>query len=76
MLKAIRITKENLNTIEAETGIPKESMQLIASSRDRLIVIGSDISHGKQTYQKHIFDDLFRFVGKDAPHQFVEVKFK
>lgn len=75
MIKAIRITKQNLATIETEVGIRKESLELLAQNRDMLLVIGPEIIHGQQTYHESIFKDLYRFTDGEVHSQFAEAIF-
>jgi hypothetical protein len=75
MIKAIRITKHTLNTIEAVCGIRKESLELIAQRRDTYLVFGPEIIHGRQTYHESIFKDLYRFTDGEVNNQFAEVIF-
>lgn len=72
-MKAIRITKQSLATIESQTGVRKESLQILAQSRDVFMAIGPDVYTGKQTYHESIFNDLFRFTNGEVPNQFAEV---
>lgn len=75
MIKAIRITKQTLATIETEVGIRKESLELLAQNRDIILVVGPEIIHGQQTYHESIFKDLYRFTDGEVNNQFAEVIF-
>jgi hypothetical protein len=74
-MKAIKITKQTVATIEAEVGIRKESLDLIAQRRDTYLVFGPEVISGRQTYHESIFKDLYSFINGEVPNQFAEVKF-
>lgn len=74
-MKAIKITKHSLATIESETGIRKESLGVLAQSRDVYMVLGPEVIYGRQTYQESIFNSLYRFTDKEVLNQFAEVTF-
>lgn len=71
--KAIRISKNHLDTIAAETGIKKESLEVLATSGDCYLVIGPDVPNGQQTYHQSIFRDKFVYVSHIDPRKFNEV---
>jgi hypothetical protein len=74
-MKAIKITKQNLAYIEAETGMRKETLELLALSRNTYLVIGPDVIQGQATYHETIFKDHYRFIDGEVPNQFAEVIF-
>lgn len=75
-MKAIRITKNHLPVIAAETGVRKESLEVLAVEGDTYMVIGPEIANGMQTYHRSIFRDKFEFPGNLDPRIFCEVVFK
>ena len=42
MLTALKLTKENLPTIGAETGVNPESLKLLAQSRDKYVLFETE----------------------------------
>jgi hypothetical protein len=74
-MKAIKITKQTVARIEAEVGIRKESLELLATRRDTYLVVGPEVINGRQTYHESIFKDLYRFIDGEVPNQFAEVIF-
>jgi len=75
MMKAIRISKGHLDTIVAETGIRKESLEVLATNGETYLVIGPEVMQGQQTYHQTIFKEKFRYVSHIDPRQFNEVVF-
>lgn len=75
MMKAIRISKGHMDTIVAETGIRKESLEVLATSGDVYLVIGPEVMQGQQTYHNSIFKEKFRYVTHIDPRKFNEVVF-
>lgn len=73
MLKAIRITKENLPKISSETEVKKGTLDIIATARNCYLVVPQHKGEKTKTYHESLFREVFRFAGTELPNQFTDV---
>ena len=73
MLKAIRITKENLPKISSETTVKKGSLDIIATARNCYLVVPQHEGEPTKTYHESLFREVFRFAGPELQNRFTDV---
>ena len=74
MLTALKLTKENLPTIGAATGVNPESLKLLAQNRDKYVLFETEAlgSDNHRIWPEIEFHREFKFAEPES-YQFVPV---